>query len=98
MDNLKITMEMERIDLMSTIEAFNKKAELLGIEQIPLVGTVNPFDDIERKEFSHLCEAREYIERMGCEPFQTASKMYFHGDKTIEIHLKDTNKWGFRVQ
>ena len=74
MTELKIQMEMERVDLLAKIEAFNKKAEIVGVDPISGVsGNVNSItavtdaSRVEGKVFNHHSYAEEYLQKMGWE-------------------------------
>ena len=67
MEQIKLAMELEKINLMTQIEAFNKKAEIVGIEKIPMSGETGDSDasQVEGKVFQHSTDAETYLGRMG---------------------------------
>ena len=83
MTELKLQMEMERVDLLAKIEAFNKKAEIVGIEPIGSIGNVNSDttdpSQLEGKVFAYLRYAEEYLEKMGWERVSAHADEFMKG-------------------
>ena len=90
MTELQMTLEMERINLVTAIEAFNKKAEILGIKPI-VIGVdktpvtietikVNKNECLFNKEFLRISDAVRFLKNMGCSELPN---YYFIKDKDI---------------
>ena len=93
MTELKLSMEMEKIDLVAKIEAFNKKAVLIGVEPIRITNG-NDLDDsasqVEGKTFNHISDAKRYLEKMGWESVSTHSEEFMksHFIATVQSNPK----------
>ena len=103
MENLKLALNMERVDLLSKIEAFNKKAEMLGIEKIPLSSTsvIDDASDINGKAFPHKSDAEEFLKYRGFETLTAYSDIWVRGSVSVMIAYDCENRganWMFLIK
>lgn len=103
MEQIKLSLQMERVDLLAKIEAFNKKASMVGIEPIGISGNVNSItaatdaSRVEGKVFNHLSYAEVYLQKMGWERVNAYSDEFMKGDYIAKVNL-NPNGSGWMIQ
>ena len=102
MTELRLSMEMEKIDLVSKIEAFNKKASLVGVEPINISGDGNDSADtnssqVGGKVFQRLSHAEEYLQKMGWERVTAYSKEFMKDQFIARVEYTSDCMWEIQV-
>ena len=94
-----IELELAKIDLISKVEAFNKKAAILGIEPIPYGGnsstTSTDVKTVDGKVFNHYDGALKYLEGLGWK--KVGSYELTLGTDVASINLHEGG-WIIKVQ
>ena len=95
-----INLEMERIDILSAVEAFNKKAKLVGAESI-VVGTPSTTTNMTAAEkisklingkcFAYASSARNYLKDLGFDQVGRCDSMFSFENIFATIVYEDGN-------
>lgn len=96
MNEMRLALEMERIDLISKIEAFNNKAQLLEIDPIVVGSTESPTGEpttqnksVDGLKFQTAASAEKYLEKSGWEILSSRHNEYIKGDRICNIYYKN---------
>ena len=93
MTELTLALQMEKIDLLAKIEAFNKKASMVGVE--PIGGISRDVADtdasrVDGKVFDHLSCAEKYLEKVGWEHVSPHHHEYMKGAYIAKVEPNPT--------